>query len=244
MRFVVSAILLLLSTSASPAFSQIPEKFENLRVLPKDVDRRALIETMRGFSFALGVRCEHCHVGGPALDSMSFASDEKQAKRTARTMLEMVRAINEEHLAKIEGRHELDVSCFTCHHGVARPEPLENVVEEAIASSGLEAASNRYRELRGEYFGSAAYDFGVGPLNRVAEKLMEAGNAEAAVAVLRLNAEFHPDSAWLHYLLGEAYLQSGDRERARASYERSLELDGENPRVKQRLEELRQEKRK
>lgn len=238
MRFMIGPILLL---AAAPAFSQIPDTFENLQVLPKDIDRRDLIETMRGFSFSLGARCEHCHVGGPALDTMSFASDEKDTKRTARRMLLMVRAINEEHIANLETKGKLEVSCFTCHRGVVRPEPIEAHVEATLSSSGLEAAIARYRALRKEQYGSGAYDFGVTPLNRLGESLLDSGNADMAAAVLELNAEFHPDSSWLHDLLGEAYFRTGDRERARASFEKSLSLNPENSRAKKRLEELRRQ---
>jgi thioredoxin reductase len=46
----------------APVPGQIPDKFTNLKVLPKDISKQELQSTMRGFAFALGVRCEHCHV--------------------------------------------------------------------------------------------------------------------------------------------------------------------------------------
>jgi len=199
------AFLLVLGTAAlAPA--QIPEKFENLQFFPKDMEQRALIERMRDFSGALGVRCEFCHVGegGPELLNMDFASDDKEAKRTARRMLVMVAAIQKEYIANLGRARPIQVGCFTCHHGVARPEPVEVVIGEILESSGIEAAVDRYRSLRSEHYGSAAYDFGESPLNRLGERLLRAGKAEAAVAVLELNAEFHPDSVWLRHLLEEA----------------------------------------
>jgi len=33
-----------------------PDSFTNLKVLPKNIDQRALLATMRGFEMALGVR--------------------------------------------------------------------------------------------------------------------------------------------------------------------------------------------
>jgi hypothetical protein len=75
-----------------PAAEQFPEKFTNLKVLPKDISRAELQSTMRGFAFALNVRCEHCHVekaGGKKFE-MDFVADEKDAKKTARVMLEMI----------------------------------------------------------------------------------------------------------------------------------------------------------
>jgi len=199
------AFLLTFGTAAlAPA--QIPEKFENLQFFPKDMERRALIDRMREFSGALGVRCEFCHVGegGPELLNMDFASDDKEAKRTARRMLVMVAAIQKDYIENLGRARAIQVGCFMCHHGVSRPEPLEVVIGEVLESSGVEAAVDRYRSLRKEHYGSAAYDFGEAPLNRLGEGLLRAGKGEAALALLELNWEFHPDSAWLRHLLEEA----------------------------------------
>ena len=56
---IAFAALLLIGT---PATAQFPDKFRNLKVLPKDISKHELESTMRGFAFALGVRCDHCHV--------------------------------------------------------------------------------------------------------------------------------------------------------------------------------------
>jgi hypothetical protein len=119
-------------------------------------------------------------------------------------MLVMVAAIQKDHLANLGKARPIQVDCFTCHHGVARPEPLEAVFVDALDSSGVSAAVDRYRSLRTEHYGSAAYDLGESPLNRLGEKLLRAGKREAALALLELNREFHPDSAWARRLLEEA----------------------------------------
>ncbi len=79
--------------AALPAAAQIPDQFTNLQVLPKDMKKQQLVDTMRGFATGLGVRCDHCHAGEPTpdLSKMDFASDAKEAKKTARLMLQMVR---------------------------------------------------------------------------------------------------------------------------------------------------------
>ncbi|HVR69290.1 MAG TPA: hypothetical protein VMT87_00480, partial [Vicinamibacteria bacterium] len=83
---VVLAAAALLPTLAQ---AQIPDKFTNLQLLPKDATRAQVVETMRGFASALGVRCNHCHVGAdPAtLEGFDFAADTKQAKRVTRAMM-------------------------------------------------------------------------------------------------------------------------------------------------------------
>ena len=48
--------------TGTAAREQFPDQFTNLKVLPKDTSKEDLQATMRGFAFALGVRCEYCHV--------------------------------------------------------------------------------------------------------------------------------------------------------------------------------------
>jgi hypothetical protein len=102
----------------------------NLQVLPKDMSRPEVVQTMRTFTRALGVRCQHCHVGeGNDLSKFDFASDEKPTKKIARAMLTMVMDINTTHLAGIgepapaaPGEPPaLKVTCFTCHRGETMP---------------------------------------------------------------------------------------------------------------------------
>ena len=48
-----------------------PDTLVNLEFFDKDIAVRDLIGHMRGFSLALGVQCQHCHVGE---DSLPFAA--------------------------------------------------------------------------------------------------------------------------------------------------------------------------
>ena len=77
---------------------------------------------MQQMNVALGVACGHCHVRG------NFASDENPLKITARRMLEMTRAINQQFFPDYkptvevgEGSRLGRVTCFTCHQGNERP---------------------------------------------------------------------------------------------------------------------------
>jgi hypothetical protein len=106
----------------------LPPPPMNLQVLPASVETRALVATMRGFTQALGVRCQHCHVykgeNPDDLTTFDFASDEKPAKQTARAMLRMLQAINGDHLKDVgEPRPagEMKVTCYTCHRGETKP---------------------------------------------------------------------------------------------------------------------------
>src|SRR5258707_985064 len=57
-RWSLLAIVLLACT---PAAAQFPDKFTNLKVLPKDISKREPESTMRGLEKAPGERCDHCH---------------------------------------------------------------------------------------------------------------------------------------------------------------------------------------
>ena len=182
-----------------PARAQFPpDSFTNLKVLPKDIESRALINTMRGFARGLGVRCEFCHVGeaGQPLSSFDFAADDKATKRKAREMLKMVNGINTEHLANLEERSDpaIAVTCATCHHGVSKPQTTQALLMEAYQGGGIESALAKYRELREEYYGTYAYDFSQSVLGDVAQQLVGAGQLDDAVDVLALNLELFPNS--------------------------------------------------
>jgi len=98
----------------------------NLKVLPKNIAPDQLIKIMRGFTGSLGVECSFCHTMNPRTHHLDFPSDAKPEKTTARLMIKMTRAINEQYVAKAndpdampQQRH---VTCGTCHRGHSTPE--------------------------------------------------------------------------------------------------------------------------
>jgi len=119
--------LLVLFISYSAAKAQIPDKFQNLQVLPKDISKRELINKMKNATRGLGVRCEFCHVGeGNDLSKFDFPSDDKQHKVKARIMFKMVKYINEEVMPKVaeDPDHQHEVKCITRHNGNEHPDRL------------------------------------------------------------------------------------------------------------------------
>ncbi len=219
-----------------------PDSFKNLKVLPKNIAQRALLDTMRGFALALGVRCVYCHVGkeGQPLDSVNFRSDDKRTKRAARAMMHMVMHINEEHLADVPDRPlpHVVVKCETCHRGVARPRPLDDDLALMLGDSGIDATVRRYRALRDQYYGSGAYDFRELTLNLLAGSEFRAGRPDNAIALLKLNAEFNANSAQIPFMLGESYLQKGDTATALADYKEALSRDSTNGAARRRIAAL------
>jgi tetratricopeptide (TPR) repeat protein len=234
----------LLMLVAGPVSAQYPPKATtNLKVLPAGTSVDSLLETMAGFTRALGVRCTYCHAGrdGQPLDSIDFASDLRPAKEKARVMLRMVAAINGEHLAQLTLRRTpaTSVSCFTCHRGVAIPRPLQQILLAAHEAGGLDSVTAAYRALRARYFGRAAYDFGEVTLVDVANTLRSSGRLADALRLYQLNVEMVPSSTFALRALAGGSLAAGDTAAAVASYERALTIDPNDNQSRAALTRLR-----
>lgn len=241
----------LLSVSAATAQNGIPDEFENLKVLPEDISKPELVGVMRGFAFALDARCETCHVGeaGQPLDTFDFASDEKETKQTARLMLEMVKNINGEALAKLDkpAGERVEVRCVTCHRGQRRPLLLGDALAEAMAEGGIDATVAKYRELRDRYYGSHTYDFTPGALTGYAQNLAREKDFDDALTLMALNVEFNPDNALLFYSIGEIHLMQGDRAGAIENMQKTLDMAPDSPWagfIKQQIAKLKEEEEK
>lgn len=243
-------VLAVLAWGASKTGAQVPEKFKNLQVLAKNSSKAQLMRTMDGFADALGVECAHCHTGGnpDTFEGVDFASDDKWEKRTARTMLRMVVALNADYISRLEERSvppggnvppKVRVECVTCHRGVTRPETITAIFTRALDSQGPEAALRQYGELRSKYLGRGSYDFSNGPLNTIGEDLLRAHHWQEALTVLEYTVASHPDEPWSLFWLGEARLAAGERAGALGAFEKALALQPDIERARKRLQELK-----
>ena len=229
-------------TSAFAQPNEPDEKPENLKVLPETMTMQQVRRVMSGFNSGLGVRCIHCHVGeeGKPLSTYDFASDDKEAKETTRAMMKMVSAINDDHIKQLsDGEERISVNCQTCHHGLAKPQLLEDVLADYLPDHGAEETLLYYEALKAEHYGGFSYDFQEGSLNRLAQRLLSMEEAETALAFLKLNTEMHPNSGGAYVLMGEAYLLMENMEAAIKNMEKAVELQPRNRRAVQRLEELK-----
>ncbi len=86
---------------------------------------------MQFISASLGVDCEYCHV------ERQMDKDDKKEKVTARKMIAMTLAINRE---SFDGRKE--VTCYSCHRGMARP-ALDSRGREGWRRTGGRGAPRR-----------------------------------------------------------------------------------------------------
>jgi tetratricopeptide (TPR) repeat protein len=240
MRTLLGLIVL----TAGAARAQFPPAAAtNLKVLPAGISVDSLLEAMAGFTRALGVRCTYCHAGrdGQPLDSIDFASDLRPAKEKARAMLRMVAAINGEHLSQLATRRmpAVSVGCFTCHHGIAVPRPLQQVLLGAYTAGGVDSVTSAYHALRARYYGRSAYDFGEVALVDVANAVRATGALADALRLYQLNVEMVPTSTFALRSLAGASLAAGDTASAIASYERALALNPNDDQSRSALARLR-----
>lgn len=118
------------SNAASPQTAA--QHYKNIQVL-KDIPADELIPSMQFITAALGVECEFCHVEGPD-KRLEFDKDDKDEKKTAREMMQMMFALNKNNF---DGK--LGVSCNTCHRGSPHPQAIPAIMAEAPKPEAMEA---------------------------------------------------------------------------------------------------------
>jgi photosynthetic reaction center cytochrome c subunit len=94
------------------------QEFKNIQVL-KNIPADQLVPTMQFITASLGVECDFCHV------ERDMDKDDKKPKKTAREMMRMMFAVNQNNFAG-----EREVTCNTCHRGSIRPQPVPAIATE------------------------------------------------------------------------------------------------------------------
>ena len=222
-----------------PLSADIPEKFTNLKVMPKEISKEDLLAAMRSYSASLGVRCNFCHVrpeGNPQSE-FDFAADDKPQKQTARVMMQMTERINAVEIPKITTEHldRVDVTCRTCHHGQARPWLVEDVLSGAYKAGGVDSLATRYEELRKQYYGTDSYNFGEHMLLSLAEKLAGQDDPGVTAKLAEYNLRWFPESGYTYLVLGQAHATMGDTDAAIKNLKKAIELNQDLKENAQRL---------
>ncbi|MDC0710996.1 serine hydrolase [Stigmatella sp. ncwal1] len=124
---------------------------------------------------------------------------------------------------------ELAAGLLSVLHGIA-PQPPRPEMAEAmrarLAKAPVAEAIAWYRSVKATK--AEAYDFSEDQLNRVGYWLLKEKRVADAIEMFKLNVEMFPASGNPYDSLGEAYLASGDLERAKVNYRKALELDPTN----------------
>lgn len=194
---VIVGMLSLLPVMASAQQVHEDPPAKNLKVLPKDTPHEEIDRLMSGYSRALGVRCNHCHVGEPGkMRQEDFPLDDKPEKEKTRQMIQMTRDLNEKYLPKLGSRDTppIRIECVTCHRGVTEPRLLQDILRAEYDRGGIDSTLVRYQTLRDRYYGRASYDFGDAPLADLANQVRTVGNPSAATRLLEYNVEMNPKS--------------------------------------------------
>jgi len=187
----------------------------------------------------LGVQCEYCH-------SAPRGSGLPEPKKDiARQMIAMTRDLNT-RVQTATGKpatQTAQVKCVTCHRGVPIPRQLSEIVMQTLREKGVAAAAAQYRDLHEHFYGRAAYDFGEDTLIGVAQPLAS-GKPDDAIALLKLNLDFYPQSAKTYAAIAFAYTRKLDDPTAITYYEKAVELDPSNGVIRGQLEQLKMYQRK
>lgn len=219
------------ATGAGAAQPQAPPK--NLQVLPKDISREQLLATMAAFTQALGVNCNYCHV-------QDRSADDLRTKAAARQMMILARDINQKLPQAVNkpADQATRVGCATCHHGVPIPKALSDILLDTEKDKGVDAAVAQYWDLRKQFYGRAAYDFGDASLLAVAQRLTN-DKPDEALKFLEINTQFFPGSSRTFQAMSAAHLKQNKKDEAIKDLEKAAALDPQNPGLKRQLDQLK-----
>jgi len=95
-----------------------------------------------------------------------------------------------------------------------------------IKESGVEVAHHQYLEIKAAR--PEARIFFEAPMNVLGYEYLFAAKLDESVAIFKLNVMEYPDSWNAYDSLGEAYLKINEIEKAKVSYQKSIELNPEN----------------
>lgn len=213
---------------------------KNLKVLPADMDGRAVRDVMQGFTRALDVGCGYCHASEKEnARRLDYASDDKQMKEVARAMMRMTQTINKTHLPTTGRSSHTMVTCETCHHTSPVPKTLGGELGKVLEKENADAVMAKYKELRDLYYGRAVFDFGEESLVNFARGLTKEQSA-VALRVCALNLEYFPKSVPTYSQMARINRDGGDNAAALKSLEAALEIEPENRGIQRQISRLKE----
>jgi len=110
--------------------------------------------------------------------------------------------------AVIRDRTEMSLSEIIYHHAMTQD------------IDGMKSAYRNYKEHHPDRWSTTEAN-----INNIGYNLLKESNFELAIAVFSLNSESYPQSANRYDSLAEAYLKSGNRNKAISLHRQALEVD-------------------
>ncbi len=151
LRSITSILFVLVALSVTVvSFKNAPQNdngFKNLKVLPKDISKKALDSTMDYYCLSLGVHCGFCHArfSDTTNHHLDFASDAKPEKGRCREMINLTADVNAHYFDQGNtgiGENIPGVTCFTCHRGNQEP-TVKNLLPDVNALKEAQRAARK-----------------------------------------------------------------------------------------------------
>jgi tetratricopeptide (TPR) repeat protein len=123
-------------------------------------------------------------------------------------------------------------------HDTNAPKLGVHEVQEILAKEGVDAAFDWYQSVKDGRRDLPNYAFSDAIFQQLGKDLLGRNKTQEALDVFRFATLAFPDSADSWELQGDAWLKAGDATQAKASYERALQLNPENSRLRDKLKGL------
>lgn len=112
--------------------------------------------------------------------------------------------------------------------------PFEMNLYKILTEKGIDYIEKNIHEISSE----AGLPFDDRFLNFFGYRFLESNQIDAAIQLFTVNVKLFPDKANCYDSLAEAYLKNGDRTKAKKYYEKVLELEPENKRAREIINEI------
>ena len=130
----------------------------------------------------------------------------------------------------VRPQHQSHVRLFFLQH--------KTMASEIIKKNGFGSLTTSLAEIRQQHQANSKLYFDEASFNGIGYNMLNSGKVPEAIEVFKLNVELFPGSSNVYDSLGEAYMKSGDKEKAVINYEKSLELNPENNNAREMLKKL------
>jgi SAM-dependent methyltransferase len=99
------------------------------------------------------------------------------------------------------------------------------IIRTTFLTKGIEAAQKEFLKIKSD---TASYDLSEKAFRIIGSEFIGSRSYPEAAAVLEMGIGLYPASSKLLGELGEVYLMTGDKEKARSTYKRASEIDPQN----------------